>query len=92
MVIGIHSPEFPSERVASNVARRVKELDITYPVMLDPDHENWKRWKQRYWPTVYLIDKRGRIRYQWIGELEYNDAGGEAKMTQLVNELLKEEN
>jgi thiol-disulfide isomerase/thioredoxin len=90
VVIGVHTPEFESERITANVARRVKELGITYPVLLDPHNANWNRWQQQYWPTVYLIDKRGRIRYRWVGELEYNHAGGEAKIAELVSELLKE--
>jgi hypothetical protein len=76
--------------VPANVVKRVKELGITYPVFLDQQGVNWQRWGQHYWPTVYLIDKKGRVRYRWEGELEYNHAGGEAKMARLVNELLKE--
>ena len=86
----MHTPETASERVAANVERRVKELGIAYPVLLDQQGTNWARWGQHWWPTVYLIDKRGNVRYRWEGELEYKNAGGEAKMARLVNELLKE--
>jgi hypothetical protein len=76
--------------VTANVARRVKRLGITYPVLLDNQGTNWQRWGQQYWPTVYLIDKRGRMRYRWVGELEYNQAGGEAHVADLIAQLLKE--
>jgi len=59
-------------------------------VLVDSDRDNWKRWQQRVWPTVYLIDKHGMVRYGWEGELEYQGAGGEAKMTRLLESLLKE--
>jgi len=72
------------------VAKKVKELGITYPVLLDEKGANWMRWGQHWWPTVYLIDKRGRVRYRWEGELEYQHAGGEAIMGKLVEKLLKE--
>jgi hypothetical protein len=39
---------------------------------------------------VYLIDKAGRVRYGWAGELDYKGAGGEAKMLRLIDELRKE--
>ena len=65
-------------------------MGVTHPVLLDNKGENWRRWRQQYWPTVYLVDRRGRIRHKWEGELEYNRAGGEAKMARLVDELLKE--
>jgi peroxiredoxin len=89
VVIGIHTPETEAERDPANVARKVKELGISYPVLLDSDHQNWNRWQQRIWPAIYLIDKQGRTRYLWEGELEYQKAGGEVKMTQLIMDLLK---
>ena len=89
-LIGVHTPETEEERVKANVIRRVKQLGIEYPVLLDQDETNWRRWKQRYWPTVYLIDKKGRVCFQWIGELNYENSGGEARMAELVEELLKE--
>jgi hypothetical protein len=66
----------------------VKQLGITYPVLLDTDGENWRRWGQEWWPTVYLIDRKGRVRYRWTGELEWKNAGGEAKLARLIQQLL----
>ena len=91
LVIGVHTPETASERVTANVARRVKQLSITYPILIDQEHDNWNRWQVEAWPTVYLVDKRGRIRYRWVGELNYRNAGGEAKLGQLVAQLLHED-
>ncbi len=90
LVIGIHSPETEAERNPSNVEKKVKELGIAYPVLVDSERQNWNRWQQRAWPAICLIDKQGRVRYGWEGELEYRGAGGEAKMTRLVEALLKE--
>ena len=91
VVIGVHTPETSSERVTANVVRRVKQLGITYPILVDQEHSNWNRWQVEAWPTAYLVDKQGRIRYRWVGELNYRNAGGEAKMAQLVEQLLKED-
>ena len=91
VVIGVHTPETESERVTANVERRVKQLGITYPILVDQEHANWNRWQVEAWPTVYLVDKQGRIRYRWVGELNYRNAGGEAKLGQLVEQLLKED-
>ena len=82
-------PETEAERDPANVAKKVKELGIAYPVLLDSDRQNWNRWQQRIWPAIYLIDKQGRVRYLWEGELEYQNAGGEAKMNRLIAELLR---
>ena len=90
VVIGIHAPETAAETKPANVAKKVKELGITYPVLLDSRYYNWNRWRQHVWPTVYLIDKQGRARYLAEGELEYKGAGGEARMGALIEALLKE--
>lgn len=89
-IVGIHTPETPGERDPANVRRKVKELHITYPVLLDPESRNWQQWQQSVWPSVYLVDKRGRVRFAWEGELEYNGADGFAKMTRLIRALLAE--
>ena len=90
LVIGIHTPETDAESKPANVAKNVKELGITYPVLVDSRRYNWNRWPQHIWPSIYLVDKQGRVKYVWEGELEYQGAGGEAKMTRLVETLLSE--
>ncbi len=89
-VIGIHTPETEPERDVASVARKVSELGITYPVLIDEKGSNWAAWQQRCWPTVYLVDKKGRVRFAWEGELEYQGAGGNARMIQLIEALLNE--
>jgi hypothetical protein len=47
-------------------------------------------WNDRYWPTVYVVDRRGRVRYGWEGELNYKGAPGEETVRKLVDSLLLE--
>lgn len=89
-IIGIHTPEFEHEAVKSNVEKKIRELGVSFPVLLDPDQANWRRWKQQYWPAVYLVDRTGRIRYRWEGELNYGGLEGERRMAGLVQQLLDE--
>jgi hypothetical protein len=89
-MIGIHTPESDYERDPKNVAAQVKQLGIKYPVLLDANGENWRKWNQQYWPTLYLIDKAGRVRGKWIGELAYNGAKGEAEVAAGIEKLLAE--
>lgn len=89
-IIGVHTPETAEEKDSSNVARKVKEYGISYPILIDKDSMNWKCWQQRYWPAVYLIDKQGRARFAWEGELEYQNSGGNLKMIGLIESLLRE--
>ncbi len=67
-VIGIHSPEFDRERERAAVVAKVQEFGLTHPVMIDNDFGYWEALGNRVWPTFYLIDKQGRIRYRFVGE------------------------
>lgn len=43
------------------------------------------------WPSVYLIDKQGQLRYWWYGELNWKGAGGQKTMAKRIEELLAED-
>jgi hypothetical protein len=63
---------------------------MAYPVAIDNDHKNWQAWGNRWWPSVYLIDKKGFVRYRWDGELNWKDVKGEEVMRKKIDELLAE--
>src|SRR5664279_49277 len=70
-VIGNHFPEIQSEADLGNLTNAVKQLALRYPIAQDNDGQTWRAYDTHYWPTIFLIDKRGRIRYQTIGEGAY---------------------
>ena len=72
VVIGNHYPEFNYERDLNNVKDSLIRLDIPYPVIQDNDRETWGAYNNRFWPTIYLIDKQGHLRYKHIGEGRYD--------------------
>jgi len=84
VVIGIHSPEFGHERVLKNVRNYVREHSIQYAVAIDNDYKTWKSYQNHYWPAMYLIDKKGVIRYMRIGEGGYDQT--ETKIRDLLAE------
>lgn len=73
VIIGNHYPEFGYEAKLENLEKAVMDLNIAYPVAQDNEGDTWKAYKNRYWPTMYLIDKNGRIRYVHIGEGRYDE-------------------
>lgn len=84
VVIGNHYPEFQNERDLDNLKQAVVDLNVPYPVVQDNDGVNWNAYKTRYWPTLYLIDKRGHLRFIHIGEGDY--AAIEANIQALLKE------
>ncbi len=84
VVVGVHTPEFPRERVRGNVERAMKRLKVLYPVVTDNSFSIWRSFENRYWPAAYIVDKKGRIRYHWAGEGHYDE------QERVVKQLLAE--
>ena len=84
VVISIHSPEFAYEKDIDAVTRYVRDHGIRYAVAVDNDFANWNRFGNRYWPAMYLVDKRGVVRYVRVGE------GGYDQTQRVIEALLKE--
>ncbi len=85
-VIGVHTPEFTFAQYESNVEHGIREFGLTYPIVIDSNREIWKAFANRYWPTKYLLDQEGYLRYGHFGE------GGYIECEQVIQELLREIN
>jgi thiol-disulfide isomerase/thioredoxin len=71
VVVGVHSPEFAFEKDLDNVRRAVKDLKVDYPVAVDSAHAIWRAFNNQYWPALYFVDAKGRIRHHHFGEGDY---------------------
>ena len=74
VLIGVHTPEFGFEKNVDNVRRAVRQLRIEYPIVIDNDYSIWRAFKNQYWPALYFIDARGRVRQHHFGEGEYDQS------------------
>ena len=72
-IIGVHTPEFFWEKPYDKVLAATRKLDIRYPVVQDNDEHLWKRFGIWAWPTAVLVDKKGIVRFQHIGEGAYSE-------------------
>lgn len=90
MVLGIHTPETERERDVANLKNDVQSRSIKYPIAVDGKSSNWAAWANHMWPSVYLVDKRGYVRYWWYGELNWQGAGGEKIMRDRIEQLIAE--
>ena len=84
IVVGVHSPEFAYEKETDGVQRAIKELNIPYPVALDNDFKIWNSFNVWAWPSWFILDKQGRIRFSHVGEGAYEES------EQTIQQLLKE--
>ena len=84
VVIGVHSPEFAFEKNVDNIRRAVKDIGVGYPVVIDSDHRIWRAFGNQYWPALYFIDAKGKIRAHQFGEGDY------ARSERIIQQLLSE--
>ena len=84
VVIGVHTPEFEFEKNVDNVRRAAKDLRVDFPIAIDSDYAIWRAFKNNFWPALYFVDAKGRIRHHQFGEGEYEQS------EKLIRQLLAE--
>jgi hypothetical protein len=67
----VHTPEFPFEHNVDNVRRAAQQMKIEYPIVIDNDYSIWRAFENQYWPALYFLDARGRVRQHQFGEGNY---------------------
>ncbi len=88
-VIGVHTPEFSHEKVRGNIEAKVKEFKLHHPIMIDNDFTYWRAMHNKYWPTFYLIDKKGVVRSVFFGETHEGDRQA-IQIEKTIKQLLAE--
>ena len=71
VVIGVHAPEFSFEHDLENVRRVAQDMRVSYPIAIDNDFAIWRAFTNHYWPSLYLVDAQGHLRYHHFGEGAY---------------------
>jgi len=84
-IVGVHAPELSEEKDLANVRREVASLGLHYAVVTDNDYKNWDAYKVTAWPTTFLLDKSGHVRWSHVGEGAYDEA------EQVIKQLLAED-
>ena len=62
----------------------IREIKTDFTVLLDKDGRALKAWKVFAFPTSYVVDAQGRIRYGLYGASEWDAADKVQKITQLL--------
>lgn len=83
----------PFEILAANLAEEkpvieafLQQHPVNFPVLLDPEGSAVKTWQVFAYPSSYLIDKKGRIRYALFGGYDWTQPEVMAVIRQLMAE------
>ncbi len=81
VVIGVHAAKFDQEKDVKNISMAVSRHGVTHPILADSDHDIWKEYTIRAWPSLVLINSEGLIVEELSGEPDYSDLLGKIRKT-----------
>lgn len=91
VVIGVHSAKFINEKGTDQIRQAILRYEIEHPVINDKDFEVWQSYTAKAWPTLVLINPKGRVVGMHSGEGIYemfdNVIGQMATYFRAKNEL-----
>lgn len=86
-VVSVHTPETRSERSPTQTARFARQHGLEFPIAIDNDEKIWNAYGIESWPTEVLVDKRGRIRAEYAGELNWQGSHEERTVEAEIEKL-----
>src|SRR5215813_4109623 len=82
VVIGVHTPRADYEKNVSRLRDAITKLGIKFPVVVDEKQKIFRDYLCDLWPSQFVIDQNGIVRYSHGGVGRYED------MERVVQKLL----
>ena len=76
VIVGVHVPRTDDEKNVTKLREAVQRMEIRFPVVTDNPQKIWSDYRCDLWPTVFVIDRNGTIRYSHGGVGRYDDLEG----------------
>lgn len=83
-IIGVHSAKFTNEKDQETIRAAIIKYGITHPVINDSDFHLWNLFGINGWPTLLLLNPKGRIEEIYGGE------GHSQELNQAIHSLIKQ--
>jgi len=69
---------------AARIRQFLERTPVSLSIVRDADSEVMKAWRVRMLPASFLVDRRGMLRYQIVGEADYDDPVQQAPVLELL--------
>lgn len=68
----------------ARIEQFLKQTPVSFPIWRDDDSAASKAWRVRVLPATFLIDRKGMLRYQLVGDAPWDDAALQAPILELL--------
>jgi thiol-disulfide isomerase/thioredoxin len=68
----------------ARIRQFLERTPVAFPILRDSGMETMKAWRVRVLPASFLVDKNGMLRYQLVGETNWEDAAQQAPIMELL--------
>lgn len=66
------------------ITQFLKSVPVDFTILRDTDSTVLKAWRVRMLPASFLLDKNGMLRYQMVGDADWDEAGPQAPILELL--------
>lgn len=73
VVIGVHTPRIDIEHDVTKLRAAVEKMGIQFPVVVDDKEKIFRDYLCDLWPSQFVIDKQGIVRYSHGGVGRYRE-------------------
>jgi thiol-disulfide isomerase/thioredoxin len=70
---------------APRIRQFLERTPVSLSIVRDAESAVTKAWRVRMLPASFLVDRRGMLRYQIVGEADYDDPAQQAPVLELLN-------
>jgi thiol-disulfide isomerase/thioredoxin len=73
VVIGVHTPRADYEKSIEGLKGAMARMNIRFPVVVDEKQKIWRDYRCDLWPSQFIVDREGFVRYSHGGVGRYDD-------------------
>lgn len=90
VIVGIYVPQSEREKDLAGLRLFVQQEGLSFPIAVDSGRAVEHAWTNPMLPSVYLVDKRGRVRWWRYGPL-HREPEAQQQASEWIKQLLSED-
>jgi len=90
VIVGVYVPQSEREKDLAGLRLFVQQEGLSFPIAVDSGRTVERAWANPTLPSVYLVDKQGRVRWWWYGSLHQAGSASQQEAEERIQQMLSE--